>query len=181
MEVFLYNSCKLISIADICSECCEIFLEQLLSSTKTINSYLYRSISTLGPLISVPNTYFFFKKYSRVMIYFANFNSNINAYVWLFCYYMQKYRTQYCKFEYMGYFNGLQVTLFFLFYRIFQLLLANILKISRTEVKSQSSVPVDTGRKLNVHTTFRRRPERLLNVLCTFNLRPVSTGLVSVF
>ena len=24
--------------------------------------------------------------------------------------------------------------------------------------------------------TFRRRPGRLLNVLCTFNLRPVSTG-----
>ena len=37
--------------------------------------------------------------------------------------------------------------------------------------------PVDTGRKMNVHKTFRRRPERLLNVLCTFNLRPVSTGL----
>ena len=36
--------------------------------------------------------------------------------------------------------------------------------------------PVDTGRKLNVHKTFRRRPGRLLNVLCTFNLRPVSTG-----
>ena len=35
---------------------------------------------------------------------------------------------------------------------------------------------VDTGRKLNVHKTFRRRPGRLLNVLCTFNLRPVSTG-----
>ena len=34
--------------------------------------------------------------------------------------------------------------------------------------------PVDTGRKLNVHKTFRRRPRRLLNVLCTFNLRPVS-------
>ena len=33
--------------------------------------------------------------------------------------------------------------------------------------------PVDTGRKLNKHKTFRRR---LLNVLCTFNLRPVSTG-----
>ena len=33
--------------------------------------------------------------------------------------------------------------------------------------------PIDTGRKLNVHKTFRRR---LLNVLCTFNLRPVSTG-----
>ena len=36
--------------------------------------------------------------------------------------------------------------------------------------------PVDTGRKLNVHKTFRRRPGHLLNVLCTFNLRPVSTG-----
>ena len=89
---------------------------------------------------------------------------------------MQKCRTQYCKFEYAGYFNGLQVTLFFLFYRNFQLLLANILKLSRTEVKSRSSVPVDTGRKLNVHTTFRRRLGRLLTVLCTFNLRPVSTG-----
>ena len=31
--------------------------------------------------------------------------------------------------------------------------------------------PVDIGCKLNVHKTFRRR---LLNVLCTFNLRPVS-------
>ena len=37
--------------------------------------------------------------------------------------------------------------------------------------------PVDTGRKLNVHKTFRGRPGRLLNVLCTFNLRPVSAGL----
>ena len=36
--------------------------------------------------------------------------------------------------------------------------------------------PVDTGQKLNVHKTFRRRPGRLVNVLCTFNLRPVSTG-----
>ena len=35
--------------------------------------------------------------------------------------------------------------------------------------------PGDTGRKLNVHKTFRRRPGRLLNVLCTFNLRPVCT------
>ena len=32
--------------------------------------------------------------------------------------------------------------------------------------------PVDTGRKWNVHKTFRRLPGRLLNVLCTFNLRP---------
>ena len=32
----------------------------------------------------------------------------------------------------------------------------------------------DTGCKLNVHKAFRRRPGRLLNVLCTFSLRPVS-------
>ena len=38
-----------------------------------------------------------------------------------------------------------------------------------------SLVSVDTGGKLNVHKTFIRRPGRLLNVLCTFNLRPVST------
>ena len=36
--------------------------------------------------------------------------------------------------------------------------------------------PVDTGCKLNVHKMFRKRPGGLLNVLCTFNLRPVSTG-----
>ena len=36
--------------------------------------------------------------------------------------------------------------------------------------------PVDTGRKLKVNKTFRRRPGHLLNVLCTFNLHPVSTG-----
>ena len=36
--------------------------------------------------------------------------------------------------------------------------------------------PIDTGRKLNIHKTFRRRPGRLLKVLCMFNLRPVSTG-----
>ena len=37
--------------------------------------------------------------------------------------------------------------------------------------------PADTERKLNVHKTFRRRPGRLLNVLYTFSLRPVSTGM----
>ena len=40
------------------------------------------------------------------------------------------------------------------------------------------TIPIDTGRKLNVHKTFRRRPGRLLNVLCTFDLRPVSTGVL---
>ena len=37
--------------------------------------------------------------------------------------------------------------------------------------------PVVTGRKLNAHKPFRRRPGRYLNLLCTFNLHPVSTGL----
>ena len=44
------------------------------------------------------------------------------------------------------------------------------------QVLASEVYPVDTGRKLNVHKTFGGRPGRLLNVLCTFNLRPVSTG-----
>ena len=42
------------------------------------------------------------------------------------------------------------------------------------------TILVDTGRKLNVHKTFRTRPERLLNVLCTFSLRPVSTVILKL-
>ena len=38
--------------------------------------------------------------------------------------------------------------------------------------------PLDTGRKLKVHKTFRRHPGRLLNVLCTFSLRPMSRGVL---
>ena len=41
--------------------------------------------------------------------------------------------------------------------------------------------PVDTRLKLNVHKTLRRRPGRLLNVLYTFNLRPVSTEELPFF
>ena len=40
----------------------------------------------------------------------------------------------------------------------------------------KSNNPVDTWRKLNVRKTFKRRRGRLLNVLCTFHLRHVSTG-----
>ena len=39
--------------------------------------------------------------------------------------------------------------------------------------------PVKKGSKLNVQTTFRKCPGLLLNVLYTFNLRPVSTGKVT--
>ena len=34
--------------------------------------------------------------------------------------------------------------------------------------------PLNTGRKFNVQKTFTRCLGRLLNVLCTFNLRPLS-------
>ena len=39
--------------------------------------------------------------------------------------------------------------------------------------------PVDIERKLKVQKMFRRRPECLLNVLCTFISRPVSSGIQS--
>ena len=42
---------------------------------------------------------------------------------------------------------------------------------------SSRNVLVATGRKLNVHKRFRRLPGRLLNVLHTFNLHPVSMGI----
>ena len=45
-------------------------------------------------------------------------------------------------------------------------------------ISDRSSHPVDTGRKLNVHKTLRRRPGRQVNVLCTLNLRPVFTGYI---
>ena len=35
---------------------------------------------------------------------------------------------------------------------------------------------MNTGHKLNVHKTFRRRTIRPLEVLCTFNFRSVSRG-----
>ena len=41
------------------------------------------------------------------------------------------------------------------------------------------SIPIDTGRKLNVHKTFSGRSGRVLNNLYTFNLRPVSTGMLT--
>ena len=51
---------------------------------------------------------------------------------------------------------------------------------SRTSTLSFAWIPIDTGCKWNVHKTFRRRLGLLLNVLCTFNIRPVSTGILLV-
>ena len=50
------------------------------------------------------------------------------------------------------------------------------IKDRQVKITKHASTPVDTGRKLSVHKTFRRHQGRLLNVLCTFNLRPVATG-----
>ena len=42
----------------------------------------------------------------------------------------------------------------------------------------RKTCPLDTVRKLNVHDTYRRHPRRLLNVLCTLDIRPVSRGCI---
>ena len=67
----------------------------------------------------------------------------------------------------------------FLFEEIGRNLVINKLEI-KCHLLSKNTSPVDTVRKLNVHKTFRRRTGRLLNVLCTFNLRPMSTGSTRV-
>ena len=70
--------------------------------------------------------------------------------------------------------NEISLTSFFL-------LLINVIVIKYVaETLISSPYPVDTGHKLNVHKTFRRRLRRFLNVLCTFNLRPVPTELVDI-
>ena len=47
-------------------------------------------------------------------------------------------------------------------------------QLNRFFLTAADSIPVDTGCKLNVLCTFKR----LLNVLCRFNLRPVSNGML---
>ena len=51
-----------------------------------------------------------------------------------------------------------------------------VYNINIIHVNLKQNIPRRHRRKLNVHKTFRRRPGRVLNVLCTFNLLPVSTG-----
>ena len=59
---------------------------------------------------------------------------------------------------------------------LFPLKFYGFLMISERRWRVEGGYPVDTGRTLKVHKTFRRGPGRLLNVLRMFNLRPVSTG-----
>ena len=44
----------------------------------------------------------------------------------------------------------------------------------------KSYIPLYTGRKLNLHKTFRRRPGRLRNILYKFNLRPASRAMTRI-
>ena len=55
--------------------------------------------------------------------------------------------------------------------RLFAIIFMSIFRFFEKMSYEDLTIPVDTGRKLNVHKTFRRHPGRLLNVLCTFNLR----------
>ena len=57
--------------------------------------------------------------------------------------------------------------------------LVELKRICKIHEYHTTDIPADTRRKLNVHKTFRRRPERLLNVLCTFHLRRVSTKILT--
>ena len=60
--------------------------------------------------------------------------------------------------------------------KLFSLQLRDAIYVTHLRWSFLTDHPVETGRKLNVHKTFRRRPGRLLNVLFTLNLHPVSTG-----
>ena len=41
--------------------------------------------------------------------------------------------------------------------------------------------PLETVRKLNSHKAFRRRPKLFMEVLCTFNIRPVSRAVFTLY
>ena len=65
--------------------------------------------------------------------------------------------------------------------KILVLIESTILSFYR-KTRVSKNLLLDTGRKLNVHKTFRRRLRRLLSVLCTFSLRPASReGILASF
>ena len=75
------------------------------------------------------------------------------------------------------------LTIIYIFFRIIYNKIPEIPCVrNKEEIATESSSvtghhdPVDAGRKLNVHKTFRRRPGRLLNVLYTINLCTVCNG-----
>ena len=66
-------------------------------------------------------------------------------------------------------------SLMLIFYHILTIIVRSCLTKDTVEQRSTS---LDTEQKLNVHKTFRRFPECILNVLWTFNLRLVSGGII---
>ena len=64
--------------------------------------------------------------------------------------------------------------------RVFEAVVAWIQYDKNNRMVNIIVIPLPTGLKLKGDKTFRRRPARLLNVLCTFNLRHVSWGIVSL-
>ena len=64
--------------------------------------------------------------------------------------------------------------------RVFEAVVAWIQYDKNNRMVNIIVIPLPTGLKLNGDKTFRRRPARLLNVLCTFNLRHVSWGILSL-
>ena len=62
-------------------------------------------------------------------------------------------------------------------YQRTQLLLPAIALGRQVEV---DKIALDTGHKFNLHQTFRKRPVRVLNVLCEFDLPPGSSGVFAV-
>ena len=67
----------------------------------------------------------------------------------------------------------------YLLFDISDHLLVADLNIREKIILENCFIPTDTGRKLSVQKTFRRCLGRLLNVLCTFSLRPVSAWIIS--
>ena len=65
------------------------------------------------------------------------------------------------------------VLIFILYYHCLSRRKAHFIRIIPFQIISKQK-PLDTACKMKVHKRFRRRPGRLLNLLCTFNLRPVS-------
>ena len=89
-----------------------------------------------------------------------NFLSYIGKYLWLDLYLTKK---DFAANGFLGPLRGLKDVIYFH-------------KKGPSSIFDRNPNPVDTRRKLNVHKTFRRLAGRFLNVSCTFNLRPVSTG-----
>ena len=104
--------------------------------------------------------------YFKYLSYYFWKNVSLFVYSLFFCFYFEQ--------SYL-----LLIIIAFLFFVTAHILHIKFSAIQETNlwnVKLWDPFPIGTGRKLNVHETLRRL-RLLLNVFCTFNLRPVSTGI----